>query len=142
MGNFRYRLMAFMRDRYGLDAYGKFLFGLYLILTLILWIVRFFTDSIVTLIFSALLTLLAVYMLFRVMSRNTVKRLAENRKYLAFTGKIKDFFRLQKNKRRDRKTHIYRKCPSCRAVLRLKRIKGKHRAACPRCGKSFDVRVR
>lgn len=142
MRNIRYRLMAFMQGRYGLDAYGKFLFGLYLVLTLVLWVVRFFTASIITLIFSFLLTLLGFYMLFRVMSRNIYKRMAENQKYQSVINKIKTATNLRKSKIRDRKTHVYRKCPSCKAVLRLKRIKGTHRAACPRCGKSFEVKVR
>lgn len=64
-----------------------------------------------------------------------------NEKYKTLLGKIRATFRLTKNRFRDRKTHVYRKCPYCRAVLRLKKIRGKHRAACPRCGKSFDVKV-
>jgi hypothetical protein len=86
--------------------------------------------------------LLAVIFFFRLLSKNEVRRTAENNRYLRFIGKIKDGFRLLKNRIRDRHTHVYRKCPQCRATLRLKRIKGIHRAACPRCGNSFEVRVR
>ena len=70
---------------------------------------------------------------FRTMSRNIAKRRAENQKFC-------NFFKLRKNKFRDRKTHVYRKCPSCKAVLRLPKAKGKHTVSCPKCKNKFSVR--
>ena len=93
------------------------------------------------LILRILIFAFGVYTVYRMMSRNIYVRRNENEKYKALLGKIRATFRLTKNRFRDRKTHVYRKCPYCRAVLRLKKIRGKHRAACPRCGKSFDVKV-
>ena len=65
----------------------------------------------------------------------------ENRAFLRFFGKIRGWFVLQKNRFRDRKTHIYRKCPGCRRTLRLPKIKGDHTVCCPCCGKKFQVKV-
>ena len=62
------------------------------------------------------------------------------------TGKIEDYlkFKEKKNTYRQHKaarTHIYKKCPNCHAVLRLPRRKGKHTTVCPNCSKEFKVRV-
>ena len=55
-------------------------------------------------------------------------------KNLAAELGIKGFFVLRKNKFRDRKTHVYRKCPHCKAQIRLPKVKGEHKCACPKCG--------
>ncbi len=141
MGNFRNKLYRFMYGRNGIDKLGQFLFVLYVILIVLQWIVSIFIKPIISAIMSSIIMLLAIYMIFRCFSKNLVKRQAENVRYIAFSGKLKGSFNLQKSKFRDRKTHVYRKCPSCKAVLRLKKIRGKHKAVCPRCGKSFDVLV-
>ena len=49
-----------------------------------------------------------------------------------------DLYKQQKND----KCHVYRKCPNCKAVLRLPNKVGKHTTVCPRCNKEFKVRVR
>lgn len=138
---FRNRLVSFMYGRNGFDKLGRFLFILYIVLVILQWIISIFVPPIVSLITSSVLTLFAVYIFFRAFSRNLVTRQAENYRYIQFETKIKSFFSLQKSKIRDRKTHVFKKCPRCKAVLRLKKIKGKHRAACPKCGNSFDVKV-
>lgn len=141
MGNFKNKLIRFLSGRYGIDEFGKFLVWAYVILILVVAVIDIFVDSIFIHIVRFLLTLLALYAIWRMFSRSIYRRRNENEKYKALSGKISAWYRLQKNRVRDRKTHVYRKCPYCKAVLRLKRIKGKHRAACPRCGKSFDVKV-
>ena len=138
---FRNRLMSFMYGRNGIDKFGRFLFIFYIFLVIAQWIISIFVPQIFSLILSSLIMLLAIYIFFRAFSRNLVKRQAENYKYIQLASKFKTFFLLQKSKFRDRKTHVYKKCPRCKAVLRLKKIKGKHRAVCPRCGNSFDVKV-
>lgn len=56
--------------------------------------------------------------------------------------KIGNFFKLHKNKLRDRKTHVYRECPFCHAVLRLPKRSGIHPVRCPRCREQFSVTVK
>lgn len=141
MRNFRNKLISFMYERNGMDKYNNFLFVLYFIILILQWILSIFIPAGLSLAFSLLLLFLIAYITFRCMSKNIYKRQAENRRFLAISDRIKAHFRLQKNKFHDRKTHVYRKCPSCKAVLRLKKIRGKHRAVCPRCSKSFDVLV-
>ncbi len=141
MGNFKNKFFRFISGRYGIDEFGKFLVWTYIILVFAVALIDIFVNSIFLHIIRFLLSLIALYAIWRMFSRNIHPRRNENEKFKAIYGKINAWFRLQKNRIRDRKTHIYRKCPYCKAVLRLKKIKGKHRAACPRCGKSFDVRI-
>ncbi len=81
------------------------------------------------------------YALFRMLSKNVYKRRQENDKYLAVKGKVKAFFSRKKAQFRDRKTHVYKTCPNCKATLRLPKQKGKHTTSCPRCRKSFEVKI-
>lgn len=131
----RERLMRFMQGRYGNDSLNKFLFAAYIIL----YIVNLFVYSFALFLLE---TALVVWMFFRILSRNIYKRRTENEKFLKMTKKPRDYFALQKSKRRDRKTHVYKTCPSCKSTLRLPRQKGKHTAVCPRCARRFEVTIR
>lgn len=142
MRRFRDKLIAFMYGRNGMDKLNQFLFKIYFILLISLWIVSIFANPLLYGIMSMCLTVFAAYIAFRCFSKNIVKRQIENRRFLETRSKLKAELNLTKSRIRDRKTHIFKKCPQCKAVLRLRRIKGKHKAVCPRCSKSFDVRVR
>ena len=103
-----------------------------------LLIVNLFVHSVIIVIIEYLLL---AWTIFRALSKNTYRRSIENGKFTAFWERLKRFFKLQKNKIRDRKTHVYRKCPHCKTVLRLPKIKGSHGVTCPRCSSRFDVKV-
>ena len=128
-------LYRFMYGRYGTDALNRFLLWCYVGLVLLQMIVTAFVDNVayLTFIFIILTWTLVFIIFFRMLSRNISKRRMENEK---FTG----YFKLLKNKRRDRKTHVYRKCPSCKVTLRLPKAKGKHTVVCPKCKNRFTVR--
>lgn len=132
--SFRERVAAFMAGRYGIDRLYYFL----LAICFILIVINLFVGSI---IISVIESALFAYAIFRVMSRNIYKRQQENEKFIKLTEKPKKIFNLQKCKMRDRKTHVYRKCPSCKNNLRLPRQKGKHTVVCPCCKHRFDVRI-
>lgn len=83
---------------------------------------------------------LLAYSNFRMFSHNRSARAKENSAFFGFFKRIGRFFRLQFFRIRDCKTHIYRKCPGCRAVIRLPRAKGNHTVICPRCGRRFGVK--
>lgn len=83
---------------------------------------------------------LLVYANFRTFSHNRTARAKENSAFFGFFKRIGRFFRLLFFRIRDRKTHIYRKCPGCRAVIRLPRAKGSHHVVCPKCGRRFGVK--
>ncbi len=130
----RERLYTFMIGRNGGDALGRALLVLYLILAL----VNAFVGSWIVYLLA---TALAVYAVFRMLSRDLYARRRENAWYLRVENAIKGFFRLQRNKWRDRKTHVYRKCKECKSVLRLPRERGKHTVRCPRCQHRFEVNI-
>ena len=140
MGKFKTKLQRFMYGRYGGDKLNNVLLGVYIFLILAYYITsillpvealtaRFFLDLAYYLLTASLIFLI----FFRIFSRNVVKRRRENDRFFGF-------FRLRRSKFRDRKTHVYRKCPTCRAVLRLPKAKGKHTVVCPRCKNRFEVK--
>lgn len=131
---FRDKVIRFLYGRNGNDALNQALFWTYLVLLLLNLFVRSYILTAIELIPVGLY-------LFRFLSRNIYRRQTENRKFLKIRGKITGFFKMQKNKFRDRKTHVYRKCPHCRAVLRLPKKKGKHSVRCPQCQKSFSLHI-
>ncbi|MBR5261944.1 MAG: hypothetical protein IKV47_07230 [Oscillospiraceae bacterium] len=135
MNNFRNKLAAFFYGRYGYDQLGYALFGFYIAIV----IINAFVGSLIL----SLLGLVSVgIMFFRVLSRNIYKRRAENERFLKLWRPTAAFFKLQWDRLREIKTNRYRKCPDCKAVLRLPNKKGDHTVVCPRCRKRFDVRIR
>ena len=135
MGNFRQKLMRFMSGRYGTD---QLYFGL-LALYFALLITGFFVK---TWILTVLLWLIFILTFYRVFSRKHARRRRENEIFLKLFRPISSWFKLTKSRIKDRKTKRYRRCRFCKAVLRLPFKKGKHTVQCPRCDKSFQVRIR
>ena len=131
---FRDRLYRFLYGRYGMDELYKVL--------LLIFIVGFIANIFVgSLIFSIVLWLIWGFALFRMFSRNIAARRRENGVYLRFKGKITRFFSLRLRKWRERKTHVFKKCPHCKATVRLPRVKGKHGVNCPKCRRHFEVKI-
>ena len=75
------------------------------------------------------------------LSRNLAKRRAENDLYLKLTKGIREWFLLQKNKWKYRRSHVYRTCPSCRAKIRLKKFKESIRAFVPAAEKNSTSKL-
>ena len=132
--SWRERIARFMAGRYGIDRLYHFL----MVLCFILIVVNLFVHSF---IIATLEFALLIYATFRVLSRNVYKRQKENLAFLKITEKPTAFFKLIKCKWRDRKTHVYRKCPSCKNNLRLPKQKGAHTVVCPYCKNRFDVKI-
>ena len=135
MNDFKYKLANFFQGRYGVDELYKFL----LIVFIIIWILNMiFRNPFLYLLWI----LVCVVMIYRLISKDVYKRQKENIKYLEIRDKLKGKIKLQKRKWKDRKTYIYRKCPNCKAEIRLPKKKGKHVCTCPNCKKDFNVRCR
>ena len=115
-----------MYGRYGNDALTTFLLILGLILMVISWIPRL---GWVYFLAAAVL----IWSLTRSFSRKFDKRRRELDRYLKIKKPIVNFFKLSRNKWRDRKTHVYFKCKKCKAVLRVPRGKGSIVVICTRC---------
>jgi len=123
-----------MYGRYGNDQLNNALLIFYLIIAVVNAIIPNLALSV--LMFAVIITVIV-----RMMSRNIYRRRAENQKFLKVWNPIKSFFKFQRDKFRDRKTHVYRKCPDCKAILRLPRKPGAHTVVCPKCKKRFDVKI-
>ena len=134
MSNWKNKLMTFMYGRYGVDA----LYRALNVLWIGLWLIGILTGSAAV---TALAWLCLIYMTFRMMSRNIARRQAENAAFLKMWNPIKGFFVMQWRRVKEFRTAVYRKCPDCGAMLRLPHRRGQHTAACPRCGRRFDVRI-
>ena len=132
--SFKDKVAEFMRGRYGADDFYYFLLVAYFVLM----VVNFFARSSIV---SLLQTGMLIYSTFRVLSKNIPQIQRENAAFLKIFGKAKDFVNLQISRIRDRKTHVYRKCPSCKNNIRLPRQKGKHTVSCPCCKNRFDVNI-
>ena len=131
--NFRYKLMQFFSRCYGADGlfYGIFIVASALAIT------NCFVRS---LWLQMVVYTLTAYAIFRFLSHNIESRRRENQ----FFGKLKMGIKYKMGVRRQRKadyTHVYKKCPRCKAVLRLPRKKGKHTTRCPKCKNEFKVYV-
>ena len=132
---FRERLYYFLSGRNGSDALGM----TSLMVALALDVANIFLRS----IWLALPAfLLLCYSFFRMFSRNVYKRQVENQRFCRFFRPVKNFFVLRKNKRRDKNTHVYKKCPRCKKVLRLPRVSGSHTVKCPCCQNRFEMKIK
>ena len=126
----REALARFMMGRHGADNLGMFT----LISGLVCSLLGSFTRiGILSLIGFALY----VITLFRMLSRNHEKRMAENRKYIELTSGWKTKCRQFSRRMKNRREYSYFKCPNCKVLLRMKRGSGEKDITCVRCGFQF-----
>ena len=124
------KFYEFMRGRYGADE----LCAVCVIFALVLQIILSLFDV----WWLSLLPLIPIgWTLFRIFSRNIAARRRENE----IIKEIGEFYKLCKNKWRDRKTHVYFKCLSCNANLRLPKGKGDVAVTCPKCKAKMRMRT-
>ncbi len=89
---------------------------------------------------SFAVTLILVYAMYRVLSKNHSARYAENQKYLQATAKFRYWFDQQKKAMEERKYHHIYTCPKCRQKIRIPKGKGKIMIRCPKCHHEFQKR--
>lgn len=135
------KFQRFMYGRYGIDQLYRALLWFYLAAIILAMILGRAVDGIFYIIFSAVAWGLFIFAFLRVFSKKTEKRRKENENWLKFAGIFKKKFKDLGNRWKFRKTHVFRTCPQCKAVLRMKRVKGKHAVVCPHCSKKFEFRV-
>ena len=119
-------LHKFMIGRYGPDHLSVALIVLSLILSLLYSVIGY-TPVLFISYFTFALTL------FRMLSKNIIRRRAENDKFIKFwwpvKTKIKKFIQWIKDKRK----YKYYKCPTCKTKLRVPKGKGKIKITCTKC---------
>ena len=127
-------IQRFFYGRYGCwDALNLFLAGL----SLVLYVADLFAR---TRVLYVLYTLLLLAILFRLLSRNSARRRAENARFMVVAGPVVRWVKLRRTIHRD-KEHRYFKCPNCGQQLRVPRGKGKITITCRNCGVSFEEKT-
>lgn len=127
----RQSFSKFMYGRYGNDSLNHFLIILWLFET----IVNLFVQS---LVLYGLGLILCIVVFYRMLSKNTVKRMRENAAWYDFSKNQKASARLLAVRIRDRKIAHFFKCPNCKAPIRMPRKIGKFNIRCSKCGHTFS----
>ena len=131
--NFKEKMKNFMIGRYGQDELGKFILSL----TLILLVINLFVK---TSALSAVALMLIFYSYYRIFSRDTSARYAENKKFLDTIEPLRRKFFTSKNKYENRKVYKYIECPSCKLEMKVPKGKGKIKVTCKSCGNKFIIK--
>ena len=125
MKNLFNNLNNFLQGRYGIDQLGQGIFALYIIAFVLNIITR---QS----IFYIIGIILVAVFLYRCLSKDFAGRQKENDWYRSRFTIVQRKINLYKRMWQDRNTHVYRKCPHCKTVIRLPKVKGKHTTTCPK----------
>lgn len=91
-------------------------------------------------VFYILALVLMVYMYFRVFSKNTPKRYAENQKYRNFRYDATIKWNKKKMEWKQRKIYRFFRCPMCKQKVRVPKGRGKICITCPKCKAEFIKR--
>lgn len=137
---FRCAVARFMYGRNGMDQMNRTLLWAYLALCILRALLVIVTRSIVlSRIFDLLITVMAVYLLFRMFSKNLPKRREENQKFMSWVWKTRNSAAGAKARRAD-KEHKYFTC-KCGTVCRVPVGKGKIVITCPQCGAKIEAKT-
>lgn len=127
----RNALSRFMYGRNGADQLGLCIIWVAILLDVISMLTK---NTAVSGVVGMITTVLVLWALFRVFSRNLEKRRAENAAFLQKVWwPIKRRFNSGRQQRMD-KEHKYFTCPKCGTVCRVPKGKGKIVITCPKCG--------
>lgn len=124
---------GFRNDIYGVDELEKFILSISFVLLLLSF---FFRSYVLSVIISVIL----VYGIFRILSRNIQARRAENDRYLMLRDKLRGVFRSGSQQAKD-KEHVYFRCPNCHQLVRVPKGKGRISIHCPKCHTDFERRT-
>lgn len=131
---FRERIARFMIGRYGMDPLGRFL----MIAALVLLVLSMFFAGVVNAALWVLGAAALVFCYVRALSRKYDKRRAENDRYLRVKRSVTRWFDSVKTRWSQRKDYRFFRCPSCHALLRVPKGKGRIQLTCRKCGNRFE----
>ena len=131
MRNWLKRVMA---GRYGVDEYSRFLN----IVALVSLVLSILFNNGLSVFFWLLAIISLVWTYFRMFSRNTYKRRAENNAYLTIRYNMTRKLSGLKQRMQQKRYYRFYKCPKCGITTRVPKGKGKIRITCPKCGEIFQ----
>ena len=88
-------------------------------------------------LFSYIGLALYIWAFYRLFSKDINKRYAENQKFLALTGSLRQNINQAKNRFKNRKEYLYFRCPKCKSWLKLPRKVGEVTVTCGKCRHQF-----
>ncbi len=129
------KFQRFMNGRNGLDSYGRFL----LVSSAGFILLGFLTLDVLTTVnlFSLVGILLLLYGYYRMFSRNTHRRIQENRVYHGIKNEVLIHFHRYIKLFSLWRTHKVFKCPQCKQGLRVPRKRGNILITCSKCKNEF-----
>lgn len=128
-------LSRFMYGRNGADQLGLCIIWAAILLDIIGMLVK--KVPLLSSIIGIVTTVMVLWALFRVFSRNLEKRRAENAVFLQKVWwPLKRKLSSGKQQRMD-KEHKYFTCPNCKTVCRVPVGKGRIVITCPKCGREI-----
>ena len=123
-----------MVGRYGVDQ----LSNLMLIVSMVLLVISlFFSGTVANYVLWGFALIFLILSYVRILSKNTSARYAENQRYMRIRSSVAGWFRVQKQRIKESRTHRFYKCPGCHQLVRVPRGKGKIRITCPKCHTAF-----
>ena len=131
MRNWLQRVMA---GRYGVDEYSRCLN----IVALVSLVLSILFNNGLRVFFWLLAIISLVWTYFRMFSRNTYKRRAENNAYLTIRYNMTRKLSGLKQRMQQKRYYRFYKCPKCGITTRVPKGKGKIRITCPKCGEIFQ----
>ena len=131
MRNWLQRVMA---GRCGVDEYSRFLN----IVALVSLVLSILFNNGLSVFFWLLAIISLVWTYFRMFSRNTYKRRAENNAYLTIRYNMTRKLSGLKQRMQQKRYYRFYKCPKCGITTRVPKGKGKIRITCPKCGEIFQ----
>ena len=131
MRNWLQRVMA---GRYGVDEYSRFLN----VVALVSLVLSILFNNGLSVFFWLLAIISLVWTYFRMFSRNTYKRRAENNAYLTIRYSMTRKLSGLKQRMQQKRYYLFYKCPKCGITTRVPKGKGKIRITCPKCGEIFQ----
>ena len=130
----RERIARMMIGRNGNDQLNRFLLLADVVLLLLASLLG--RRGVGSLLYLLVLVLLGLTY-FRMFSRDLYRRRSENERYLREKDKLAAKLRILRERWNQRKDYKFFTCPSCKAVMRVPRGRGKIRIVCHKCGNTF-----
>ncbi len=130
----RERIARFMAGRNGNDQLNRLLL---LVDVITLLLASLLSGSVLGRLLYALVLVLLGLTYFRMFSRDLYRRRSENERYIRYKQRLLSRLRVLRERWKQRKEYKFFTCPSCKAVMRVPRGKGKIRVVCHKCGNTF-----
>ena len=138
--NIRNALIRFMYGRNGMDHLNQALIRFYLLLWLLSMLLSALKLEKVSAVLNVLMSVLMLYIFFRMLSKNLYKRRDENQRWISWWWGVKNRASAAKTRHAD-KDHKYFSCKNCQTICRVPAGKGKIVITCPKCGAQIHAKT-